>query len=287
MKKLNIGNLSGVLASLNEFSAASKAMQIHNEAISPIMSSISNREMIINMVLATKRSMAEAMVASQYDFKKLSSMSSSYFKDIVDEMQIQSNSLFKDTMGLFTNYCNELYNKPLSSIYSVHDVINQFNDLTSTYKDEFDSDTVVPFEKEDYTDEDYEQINNAVEEVLDAPPENFQTVIKNKVEEFKEKQYLAYVMIMVLKNIFWVIIVPMLLGTSQKAVTKTPSAIKEDVGNKVANAIIPANTEISIINSQPYYYEILYNNEETGEVVIRYIAKKNVKLIENNGSAGK
>ena len=121
-----------------------------------------------------------------------------------------------------------------------------------------------------------EELQESVATVLNA--DQVENATKLQFSQWKEKHP-------VLAFLFLNIIIPILVGLVTNLastwisakIDKAANVYDQPAADSSVVINIDVNSEITIIDSVPYYYQVVYTDSETGEEFSGYISKKNVE----------
>ncbi len=134
-------------------------------------------------------------------------------------------------------------------------------------------------EKIEVSSEEITKVYNDVRNAADDP-KNWQQKINDVIREWKEKNPVLF---SVLVYFILPLIISVIATPIYNAITQNNTQIKDEPsasGNTVCNVTV--NQEVTIIStSTNYYYEVEFNDEESGEIKKGWISKRSVKLIED------
>ena len=233
------------------------------------------------------------IAATQYSIQSISSaikpmievmQSSEYIKSVQLSVQSISSAIrplieFMKSSEYIKNaqYSMQSISKILQTYQQINHSINirdwaQSFVLSPNIEDFCDEDDdldIITFEEK-------QEITEAITEIVEKPL-NIQQNILKWFEKFKVKNPLITKIFIGILSIIFAIIVKTTADISGEVIKNTilkkePTQTSQIVTN------VNINQSVIIIYRVPYYYEISFNNEQTGETIRGWISKKSIKL---------
>lgn len=149
----------------------------------------------------------------------------------------------------------------------ISSLLQELNDISHDYA--FDDDYG---NAETLTPQEEQRITEAINDVV-SNPKNWQISIVTQINRFKETNpILAKLFILLIYICINLAIATSATVISNGIIRKEPTATSKPITN-IAN-----NDIVHIINVMPYYYEVEYADQETGETMTGWISKRSVKI---------
>lgn len=232
---------------------------------------------------------------------------SSMIEQINNNLKIWNQAIYSEVFDSMNNFNNMMttiqkseqslflsYNKALRSMkLSMNAVFQQlqnsqasFNDISKLYSDlenQFNSNGALSDDEVsvDLTNDDKEQIANAVKEVISSNPNTWNQTATSKINS------LSTMHPKIAKAVFWFLlfILQYFLSKSFDLIgeTITKASVKErPAASSQVITVIENQQQIIILDNKPYYYQIKFTDEKTGDTYKGWISKRSIKAIRSD-----